>query len=364
MGVIKHRLTTDVDGAKIKNEFSYYGHNIELGADYSKRNWDGLYYKNDVLFPETLRHSIWDVDTTTVGGYIKDSFKVGAFTWDIGARYDSIEIETPRVGDRDRSFNELSGSLMLHYALNDAWEIFVGGSSGYRVPDGKELYYRNKMGIAIGNEDLNGVRSYEADVGVKYSYGNLTFKLKGFYNYLQDNILYNSTAQTINGAVYGRYENVDSYIYGVEFNGGYRLSDKLLADFSLAWLKGKKDKPLTGQSDTDLPDLPPLRATFGVDYMPTDTLTFRAEVQTSSRWSSIDSDNGEQELAGWGILNLKLKKSFGEHFEVIAGVDNLLDQKYQVSNTYKDLTLITGGDEVMPINEPGRYTYINFRYKF
>ncbi len=77
--------------------------------------------------------------------------------------------------------------------------------------------------------------------------------------------------------------------------------------------------------------------------MPTDTLTFRAEVQTSSRWSSIDSDNGEQELAGWGILNLKLKKSFGEHFEVIAGVDNLLDQKYQVSNTYKDLTLFTGG---------------------
>jgi iron complex outermembrane receptor protein len=117
----------------------------------------------------------------------------------------------------------------------------------------------------------------------------------------------------------------------------------------------------------DLPEIPPLRVTFGVDYMPTDTLTLRTEFQGSTKWSRIDSDNGEQELAGWGVVNFKLKKSFGDHFEIIAGVDNILDQKYTTSNTYKDLTLITGGnpsDEVMTLHEPGRYTYVNFRYKF
>jgi len=94
MGVIKHQLTTEVDGGKITNEFKCLGHNVEVGVDYSKRNWDGLYYKNDLLFPEATRHSIWDVDTTTIGGYIKDSFTMGAFKWDLGLRYDNIEIET------------------------------------------------------------------------------------------------------------------------------------------------------------------------------------------------------------------------------------------------------------------------------
>ena len=364
MGVITHHLTTDVKGGKVSNQFEYCNHNIEIGADYSKRNWDGLYYKNGNLFPLALRHSIWDVDTKNAGAYIKDTITLGDFVWDLGLRYDNFDITTPRVGDRDRTFNALTGSLMLNYLLNPTTKLFIGAGSGYRVPDGKELYYRNKKGIMIGNDDLEGVRNYEIDAGVKYQSSNLTLKLKGFYNYLKDDILYNSTAKKVGTMIVGEYENVDAYIYGVEFSGGYSFSKCLISDFSLSWLRGKKDKPLTGQTDTDLPDIPPFRVTFGIDYMPTDSLTLRAEFQGSSRWSKIDSDNGEQELAGWGVVNLKLKKSWGEHFEIIAGVDNLFDQKYATSNTYKDLTLITGGGDVMLMNEPGRYTYVNFRYKF
>ncbi len=364
MGVIKHHLTTEVDGGKISNQFKYCNHEVEMGLDYSKRNWDGLYYKNDKLFPLAKQHSIWDVDTKDFGLYIKDRLSMGDFVWDMGLRYDTFDITTPRVGDRDRDFNALTGNLMLNYMLTQSTKLFIGAGSGYRAPDGKELYYRNKMGLAIGNDNLEGVRNYEIDAGFKYQYSNLSVGLKGFYNYLQDDILYNSTGQTIGGKTYGKYENVDAYIYGLELNGGYRFCDTLLADFSLSWLRGKKDKALTGQSDTDLPEIPPFRLSFGVDYMPLDSLTLRAEFQGSSRWTHIDSDNGEQELAGWGVINLKLKKSWGKHFEVIAGVDNLFDQKYTVSNTYKDLTLITGGDEVMTLHEPGRYTYVNFRYKF
>ena len=53
-------------------------------------------------------------------------------------------------------------------------------------------------------------------------------------------------------------------------------------------------------------------------------------------------------------------------FEVTAGIDNLLDKTYAVSNTYNDLTLISSGatDEVMLLNEPGRYFYLNTTYRF
>jgi iron complex outermembrane receptor protein len=42
----------------------------------------------------------------------------------------------------------------------------------------------------------------------------------------------------------------------------------------------------------------------------------------------------------------------------------VFDTKYAVSNTYKDLTLIAGGGDVMLMNEPGRYFYANVKYSF
>ena len=47
-----------------------------------------------------------------------------------------------------------------------------------------------------------------------------------------------------------------------------------------------------------------------------------------------------------------------------AGIDNLFDKTFAVTNTYSDLTLISGGGAAMLINEPGRYMYVNGTYKF
>jgi outer membrane cobalamin receptor len=99
---------------------------------------------------------------------------------------------------------------MLHYAMNDELKLFAGIGSGNRVPDAKELYYRNKMGITIGNDKLDAVQNYEIDAGFEYASNAMALKFKAFYNYLQDDILYNSTAQTIMGKKYGRYENMDA----------------------------------------------------------------------------------------------------------------------------------------------------------
>jgi len=128
-------------------------------------------------------------------------------------------------------------------------------------------------------------------------------------------------------------------------------------------LRGKKKDPLTGQTGTDLPEIAPMKFTLAANWMPWDETSIRAEFMTAGRWDKIDAENGEQILGGWGIVNLKAKKSWGKHLELTVGVDNLFDKTYAVSNTYKDLTLITGGS-TMILNEPGRYVYTNIRYKF
>jgi iron complex outermembrane receptor protein len=88
-------------------------------------------------------------------------------------------------------------------------------------------------------------------------------------------------------------------------------------------------------------------------------------VIAANDWDNIDYENGEQVLDAYGVLNLKASKKFGKNFELTLGVDNVFDETYAVSNTYKDLILLaTPGNEVMLMNEPGRYFYTNLRYTF
>jgi iron complex outermembrane receptor protein len=133
----------------------------------------------------------------------------------------------------------------------------------------------------------------------------------------------------------------------------------------MSYQRGKKDEPLTGQTDTDMPEIPPFKFIGAVNYAYDESLVLRAEVIAADEWSNYDVDNGEQDLNGYGILNLRATKQFNKHFELIVGVDNVFDTTYAVTNTYKDLTLLSiDNSDVMLMNEPGRYLYTNLRYKF
>ena len=63
-------------------------------------------------------------------------------------------------------------------------------------------------------------------------------------------------------------------------------------------------------------------------------------------------------------MNLKIDHKLPYGFGIAAGVDNVFDKTYAVSNTYKDLTLLLDGSDIMLMNEPGRYYYVNASYKF
>jgi iron complex outermembrane receptor protein len=109
----------------------------------------------------------------------------------------------------------------------------------------------------------------------------------------------------------------------------------------------------------------PLRGNIALNYEYMNDSIATAEVQASDKWNTIDSDNGEQELDAWTILNLKVKHAVNKNFYFTLGVNNLLDETYAMNNTYADLILITaGGSDVMLMNEPGRYVYTNLTFKF
>ena len=177
---------------------------------------------------------------------------------------------------------------------------------------------------------------------------------------LQDYIYFNKTT-----APKGGFENVDATVYGGELSASLYTTDELTLDMGASYKRGTRDA-LTGQTGTNMADMAPLRGNIAVnyEYMPNSTATL--EVVASDKWSEIDAENGEQELAAWSILNAKVKHAVNKSFDFTLGVNNIFDATYAQSNTFADLVLISAGagTDVMLLNEPGRYIYTNLDFKF
>ncbi len=364
-----HALTTKVQGGKIKNTFEVNKHLVTAGIDYSKRNWDGGYYKNDIPFPDAKFHSIWDVDTENVAFFLKDKISMDKFEMDIGLRYDDTSITSGNPTQQDNDYSELNGYINGTYHMDTTTKLFAGVGKSSRVPDAKELYWIGSMGNPIGTPDLDATINYEADIGFEKQFENASVKVKAFYSQLDNFIAYNaSNTMTMMGkkVAYNAYENVDATLYGFELSGTYIATAELYFDYGMSYQRGEKDQPLTGQTGTNMPEIPPFKFNAAANYDWDETLSFRAEVIASDAWTDYDYENGEQELDAYGILNLKGAKKWG-NFELTVGIDNLFDTTYAVSNTYKDLILlptVAEDDNIMLMNEPGRYFYTNLKYTF
>ncbi len=357
-------LTTRTEGVKMKNVVGLSeSSDLTLGVDFSKRNWDGAYEVKGppMMTALTGNKSIDDVDTKNSALFAELEQDYDNFNLRVGARYDDTTIEPAGTLDQpSNDYKSLGGFVFGTYQLNNSTKLFGGVGRASRVPDARELYFNNMMGVELGTPTLDQTTNTEIDFGVENKFQSLTLKTKLFHSWLTDYIYFNSSNPT------NKFENIDATIYGLEFSGSYFATDDLYLDFGLAYQRGKKDEPLANQTDTDLAEIPPMKVNLALnyDYMPNSSA--RVELVAADDWDDFDADNGEQQLDSYTVVNLKVNHELTKSFGITAGVDNVFDKTYAVSNTYNDLTLLTDGttDEVMLMNEPGRYYYLNGTYRF
>ncbi|MEA3373389.1 MAG: TonB-dependent receptor [Campylobacterota bacterium] len=366
-------LETEMTGLKIQNSLDV-DDNTELtvGVDTSLRNWDGEYIKNGVVMkypptsptPGKIKKSIDDVDTKNIALFLEAEQHLGKADVQVGARYDDTSV-TPSSVHPENDYSALNGFIFTTYNTSDTLKVFGGLGASSRVPDGRELYFTASNApsnqATVGTTNLKQTKNYQADLGVENNYDNFTLKTSVFYSVLKDYIYYNADKSL------SRFENIDATRYGLEITGSYYATDALWLDFGLACQRGKKDDALAGQTDKDLAETPPLKANASINYEYATNSTATIAVVAADRWDKIDSDNGEQAIAGYGIVNMKVNYEFTKNFDLTIGMDNAFDKTYAITNTYKDLTLIydtTTNDDVMLMNEPGRYYYANLRIKF
>ncbi len=366
---VTNHLTTSMEGLKLKNTFLVADHEILLGLDGSNRTWDGNYYNTNngapVGPPSQNSTSIDDSETKNIAAFAKVEGSHGNFDVSMGARYDSTEITHATLQSND--YTSLSANIFTSYNLSKNDRIFLGVGQASRVPDARELYFRGSKGNATGTPDLDQTTNQEIDFGYETNNDSFDFKIKGFYSMLSDYIYYNKTLKNAAGTLSEHaFENIDATVYGAELSASIYATDELTVDMGAAYKVGEKDEAMQNQTDTDLADMAPLRGSVALNYEYMSNSIATMEVQASDSWENIDSDNGEQELDSWTVLNLKVDHSFNKNMLLSIGINNILDETYAASNTYADLILVTSGgsDDVMLMNEPGRYFYTNFTLKF
>jgi iron complex outermembrane receptor protein len=360
-GIVKNDMFSQVKGLRLKSDFNLNLTNLTVGIDGSDRLWDGQYSKLDGI---NINKSINGALTKNRALFVKLKKDLDRLDINFGARYDSTEISTDNIDEASNRYRSINANVFGTYYLDRSTNYFFGIGRSARVPDGRELYFRTKDmsgstdGVLVGNDKLKQTINHEIDLGIEKSYDSSSVKTKIFYSKLKDYIYFNSSVKP-------SFFNIDADIYGIELSGISMLTDRLVFEYNLAYQRGKKETPLSGQSDRDLADIAPLRANISADFEYDALTNIKLSSKAFAKWDVIDSDNGEQELPGFATLDLRINRDINQDIRLTVGVDNIFDKRYVVSNTYNDLTLIaTGGDKKVLMNEPGRYAYINCSYRF
>jgi len=350
--MINH-MKSSISGIRIKNSFNPVN-NVLLtyGVDSSLREWKGSYYKGSTYSGPSIDNAI----TKNKAIFVDSLSRLNKNSLRVGFRFDSSDITNDGTF-YEPSYTSVNGYIFNNYNLSDTTEVFAGVGISHRVPDARELYFQ-KSGVIVGTPTLDQTKNTEFDVGINKVYDNSSLKIKLFYSKLDNYIYYNAYL------LQNKFVNLDAKIYGVEVSGAYMLTDKLSFEYGATYQRGSRDK-LDGKTGTNLADLAPMRGNLITNYDYDNTMSMSFEILAQADWNDYDEENGEQRIPGFAVANFKAKKELSNSVEVSVGMDNILDKTYASSNTYNDITLIvTGTNEKIKLNEPGRYTYVNIKYKF
>ena len=355
-----NHLKTSMEGLKLKNSFIFDTYKFLLGLDASERTWDGRYYNTTSGAPLAAGNSrsLDNAITNNAALFLKLNNSYGSLDVAVGARYDATKITHATLESND--YSALGVNLVTTYHLNRDNKLFLGIGQASRVPDARELYFTGSGGNLVGTSNLKQTTNREVDLGYESDSDDFKFKVKAFYSMLKDYI-YIEKGVSVNA-----FQNIDATVYGAELSASYYATDDMSIDLGASYKRGTKNEALAGQTNTNLADMAPLRANLALNYEYTNNSIAMIELQASDKWSEIDSDNGEQEIDAWSIVNAKVKHAINKKFDFTLGVNNIFNETYAVSNTYVDLILLTTGGpgDIMLMNEPGRYIYTNLDFKF
>lgn len=339
---------------------------LRYGLDFKRRYWDANNIignqRNDML-PDTITeaYGVWGVYERRVGLWALES----------GARFDMGHSEARDDisflhGIQRTNTNAQVDVLPSVYGLasrdlTDNLNAYGGLGLASRMPDPQERYMNLNRPMAnpdwVGNPDLNPVRNLEVQGGLRWKRDAFDASVSLFHAWLFDYVYLARLNVAPGGAT--TYENIDARMYGVSGDAGWDAMENIRFEAGAAWQEGVKESLPTSATNYALGEVPPLRARLAALFTHQE-FSAKAEGLFQAKYDRVDPDLGEVPLGGWGVLNCAASYRLSEHFSISAGVDNVLDKTYAVSNSFVRDPFRSG----VVVNEPGRFWFIRAGVEF
>ncbi|MEW8029515.1 MAG: TonB-dependent copper receptor [Candidatus Thiodiazotropha sp.] len=389
--------TSDTTGGRLFGDIMVGGNNLTIGIDYQNNERDADRFSGMPMMaePTTLQSIMWPgAELEQTGLFAELAMPVGNENMlKLGLRYDRVDAsisrgdEKPDLGPSptpnnlyadyyaetsdEQTENNVGGFIYYEHMLGDG-SLFAGFSRSVRTADATERYLasfsRNMMtgmdSSWVGNPELEAEKHHQLEVGYKWENAGLDTDVTLYYNDVSDYIL-RDKARGQDGILVANgtaniYRNVDAEFYGIEWQAGYRLSNTLKTNASLAYVRAENTT-----DDRAIAQIAPLEATVSLDYTSGDW-ELGGSLRTNAKQTRADLENGSgqdvQETPGWGVIDLHGKYSLTKNGSLRFGVDNLLDKSYAYHVNRANVDPFN--PEAIQVNEPGREVWLRGSVKF
>ncbi|MGI9228859.1 MAG: TonB-dependent receptor [Gammaproteobacteria bacterium] len=294
------------------------------------------------------------------------------------------------AADRSRTEHNVDALLKLDYTINSQLVLSAGWGRKTRSPFWVERYaflpIEVTAGLAdgnntIGNIELGAETANVFDIGFDWTGDNTYASLRGFYNRIDDFIQqtpFDDTPTTLEdgidpatailspaaGAAFAgqfdgpggiapsgaveivsllngdatplRFANVDAELYGIDAAFGAELSDNMLFDGIVTFVRGKRR-----DINDNLYRITPTRAILALTYARTNWRVSLEGVLVAEQ-NRVSESNGERRTGGYELLNVFAHWQPTEKIRITAGIENLTNVFYQ--DHLAGYNRVTGGD--------------------
>lgn len=260
--------------------------------------------------------------------------------WELGLRYSRFRVDvagTPTGGEAATLRpDDLSARIGLRHDLTPALSLSANMGQGFRAPnifDLSALGPRPGNRFNVANTDLEPERILSSDIGLLLRRERSTLAASLFYAEYRDQIVSQPTGEvTESGRQIVRSENLgQATLYGAEASASHLFPTGITLDASVSWTWGEARRQ--GQSEA-ADRIPPLNGQLSLGA-PLGAWTlegialFAAQQDRLSSRDLRDSRINPEGTAGWGVLNLRLRREMQNGLALMLGVDNVLDRRYR-----------------------------------
>jgi len=241
-----------------------------------------------------------------------------------------------RERERSAALAEADGTVSPRVAA--AWtlapSLVVRGSAGwsYRAPTLNERFRGFRVGNieTLPNAGLRPERLRTIEGGTFYSPGPLSMRVTVYRSDLADAIA-NVTLETAPALILRRRENVGGVrVWGAELDGEWRLDTRTAVTAAAALTDSTfvDDRALAGLR---VPQVPRWQIAGGVRWLTPFRLT--TALQLRAFGSQFDDDRNTLKLDGGAVVDLTVARPLASGVSFVAGVENLLNDRYDVGRT-------------------------------